>query len=62
MAGGIEVAVIAEEHVALGIDRFQHIAAIAAGGEPELGTHLLLEDLKKGAPVIATGPALGIEE
>ena len=36
MAGGIEVAVVTQQHVALGIDRFEHIAAIAAGGEPEL--------------------------
>ena len=62
MAGGIEVAVIAKEQVALGIDRFEHVAAIAAGGEAELGAHLLLEDLKEGAPVVATGAALGIKE
>ena len=36
MAGGIEVAVVAQEHIALGIDRLEHVSAVAAGGEPEL--------------------------
>jgi hypothetical protein len=60
--GGVKVAVIAEQHVALGVDRLQQIAAGTVFGEAELAADLVLEDLKGGAAVVPTGAAIGINK
>ena len=60
--GGIEVAVITEQHVAFGVDRLQQVTAGAVLGEAELAAHLVLEDLKERAAVVTTGAAIGVDE
>ena len=60
--GGVEVAVIAEQHVALGVDRLQQVTANTVLGEAELTADLVLEDLKERAAVVTTGAAIGIDK
>ena len=60
--GGVEVAVIAEQHIALGVDRLQQVTASAVLGEAELTADLVLEDLKERAAVVPTGAAIGIDK
>lgn len=60
--GGVKVAVITEQNVALGVDRLQQVTAGAVLGETELAADLVLEDLKEGAAVVPTGAAIGIDE
>jgi hypothetical protein len=47
LGGGLRAAVIAQQGFALGVERFEHVLAIAAGAETEAGPQLPLEDVEE---------------
>jgi len=62
VVSGIEIALIPEQHFALGIDRLQQATAGAVLGESELTAQLVLEDLNERAALVPTDTAIGIHE